>query len=132
MIKLLLSTEDLSVFFNRAWHWLGSLSRTWHFAQAGWMKNSHACCSFLLGKPWYSLRCCQWYRYLSKPDQYFQSNLFSHLFPTRKNQGQGWSKLSWYTCDTSSSWWRNLSNSTLLPHNDRFRFHLPILQSFKD
>ena len=73
-------------------------------------------------KQWYSLRCCWWCGYLSKPNQYFPPYSFSPLFSTRENQGLGWSKLSWYTCDSCSFWGRNLSNSTLLPYVDRFGF----------
>ena len=56
-------------------------------------------------------------------DQYFPTYSFSPLFPTRENQGQGWSKRPWYTCDSCSSWRINLSNFVLLPHFDRFGFH---------
>ena len=50
-------------------------------------------------------------------------NSFFPLFPTKESQGQGWSKLPWYSCNNYSSWLRNLSNSALLLHVDTFGFH---------
>lgn len=74
-------------------------------------KNSHASCLCSSGQQQYSLRCCQWYDYLLKSDEY--STLYSiwPLFPAIENKGQGWSELSRYTCNGCSTWqtWLRIS-----------------------
>ena len=76
MIKLLLPTKDLIVFY-RAWQWFCLLSRTGFFTEESWSKNSHAWCLNCSGKQLYSLRYCQWYRYLSliNISQFFRFHL---------------------------------------------------------